>query len=308
MLSEKSVTTLKKDYLYSLYVKVMPWNKKIEDYDKITRTKMINNMVEYLNLNPHSIYLSLNEEEFEFLKLNYDKTFPFKAFETYKPDYIVENTPFKPFEGTIFFTSGEEFVHANIESLTPVFKALPKLEKDIKKTHKDEKEISYFIVGLFRSYGALTVDEVHQLINLYYVDISRDETIYALLLPYCRRHIEYLGEENFSLPGMNEEDVNEILGSHPSSFDAIYSPEDILERGKHYFVNKDNEYNNLINNDKALFYANLFFDRLLISRGMDDLDTVITSLSDNFEDKEIFKIIEEAFNTLPTFINYEAHE
>ena len=253
---------LRKDYVYDIYKNVCQNN--YEDYDTITRKKMIESIIDEYS-NPYFFINALTADEILFVRKNLNN--------------VVDGKMAKELRDLLIYSMDSDFKYTLTEELKPYIKKALTEYKENKKKYEEEKVNAYFLVGLFRAYGVLKTKEIEELSILYF---SNKYLTSYLLHPYVQRFVErtYFDSEDYAL----KELVNDtkILKSHGKKMKTIYDYNRILSIGKFYFDSNNKNYIKLKNDPDGEKILDLVYKDFYIYAGYGQIDYYMSRHSYDF--------------------------
>lgn len=262
-------------YIFDLYKKIMPI--VLKDYDDISRSQMIKDIIEYYNNEPYVLSYILNDEELDIAFNNIGKELDNVSFR----DTLIYSQDSK----TLKFSLSEEIKDAFIEEYKDYQENKEKIEL--------EKEIDYFTVGLFRRYGALTKKEYSDIIKSIY---KIKDNISSLFSPYVKRFVQERFDETYGLIELDE-DYDDILETHPKKIELDYEIDYLINYGKCPII-KNKRYDLI--KDKI---DNYIFRDMYIYAGCVNHHGFAESYSYSLNelDEELYPVINNYFNEYPKF-------
>jgi len=290
MANINDVKKLTKDFIFDIHFRYfVDYDDYYDDelYDKLTRTKMIKEFIDYYNNDISNIYNILNEDELSYLnKFILDE------------NNINDLGEYHDIYDTLLITSNSKLKYEILDEIREsIFKALDEYNNN-KEQIEEQKEVAYLIVGLVRSYGALYIEELKKLVNLYFkVDIY-DYLNHPYVLRYVNTKSNIIRLLNFKY----EEDYIDILKSHAKTFKTIYPYDTLITIGKYYFDINNERFELLKRNKSAFKIVMQDKDEFIIYSGLDIIDSFINRAYYRYmcDEEAIMKIISFS-NALPKF-------
>lgn len=247
------INDYRKEGIYERYCILV---KKHKSYDSVTRKQMINEIFKFYNENKEEILLLFTQQELEFLfSLETNKIYPAKS-----SIHIITLIKF-------YILSFDEY-HDNFSITKELSETINELKIEYKK-HKNiiekKKENAYFIVGLLRTFGALTIKELIHMYNRF--NIENNNTIMSL---YTSRFIGLTQYNDIDYLSLSEILVysDEIIESHPKNLRVKYSLEQLISIGKNYYAIENPEYKRLYKYPNIINFITKNNNDLIIWRGM----------------------------------------
>lgn len=226
------------------------------EYDKITRNKMLETCVDIYNENPEILLDLFNEEELEILftldynsKVKYDS----KYANLYK----------------YFILSSDKYLDylSVSEELINVFDYCKNIYLNKKEEIEKNKEGVYFIVGLFRVFGVLTIKEVNYImkdLNLKYEALPLMHSLYA------KRFLDlnyYTYDKEYSLKELTMYKYD-LAQTHPKKIRLKYNFKQFVDVGIDYYVKSSPEYKKLALYPKVYdFYNSINKNDMILYKG-----------------------------------------
>ena len=169
-----------KTFIYNEYYNV---TDDYADYDKITREKMLNRIIEFYKNNPNKIIDYCNEQELRLLeKLSNNKLKKYEYDDLYKSLH------------SKLFLAPEKDGFSIIEEFQDIIK-MELMNVDYKKVRKKD-DINKKIIGLMKLYGVIMVDMLADMYMHYYSDFSSlDDCKNYILNSFYLRHYIFITEE-----------------------------------------------------------------------------------------------------------------
>ena len=259
-----------------------------EDYDDISRRKMVEAIVNHYLEKPQDLFSALNDMEIDFLRNNLRKV----------KDIRGDKYLYSLFKNTLIY-----FGLIDCYEIEPRILSLLKSIFDNKKENqyidKLDKEKAYLTVGLFRCYGVLTRNEFYSLYGKYY---KLEESYYYLTHPYVRRFVtEDVYEELYYLDDLYY-GYQQVLNTHAKTFKTFYSKEQLINIGKYGFDINTKAYQVAVKDKVLVDRFHLFADDFIINVGLkryEDCYHYIKYFSYNSE--KYLYMAGDVFATMPTF-------
>ena len=262
-------------YIYDLYKKIMP--AVLDDYDSISRSKMIKQIIAYYNNEPRIMSYILNDEEIKIAFNNIGKELDHISF----ADTLIYSSNPKTFK----YSLSEEIKYSFIEE----YKEYLQHKKEIEL----EKETDYYTVGLFRRYGALSKKEYNDILKSVFGNNNYTHHLYS---PYVKRFVKERFDETFGLIELDE-DYDDILKTHPKKIKIDYTYDELIQMGKNVII-KNHRYNLL--KDRLYKYM---FDDLYLYAGCNNINDFIShnynSICDLSDDLKM--VLNNYFFEYPSF-------
>ncbi|MBO5542047.1 MAG: hypothetical protein J5936_01300, partial [Acholeplasmatales bacterium] len=220
---------LTKTFIYDIYFKLLvQYDDYYDDtlYEKLTRKKMVTELVNYYNNDISNIYNILTEDELDFLH----------KFMNSKNNMSLDY--YHDIYDTLLISCDSKLNYSILDELKDSIAKALRIYKENKIKIEKEKELAYLIVGLVRSYGALKYEELVELTS-YYNNIDVDE---YLNHPYVNRYVNTKSNIIKLYKLYYECDYEEILKSHSDTFKTLYPYDKLINIGKYYFDISDDKY------------------------------------------------------------------
>ena len=280
---------LTKTFIYDIYFKLLvQYDDYYDDtlYEKLTRKKMVTEVVNYYNNDISNIYNILTDDELDFLhKFMHSKN-------NVSLDY------YHDIYDTLLISCDSKLNYSILDELKDSITQALRIYKENKIRIEKEKKLAYLIVGLVRSYGALKYEELVELIS-YYNNIDVDE---YLNHPYVNRYVNTKSNIIKLYKLYYECDYEEILKSHSDTFKTLYPYDKLINIGKHYFDISDDKYKLLKKDIQAYDFVMQDKEEFIIRCGLGLLvDYVNNNLRLYFYNDESLRIILNFGSSLPTF-------
>ena len=291
MATIKDITRTHKTFIYEIYTKIfgLPYDIFSEDYDKLTRKKMVNEIYDLYRYDYKIIYYALNDNDLNIVDLIYQNKYNHKMF--MDNEYISHYNDLLILD-CLYYSIADEIKDTVKLALDEYKKNKDKIEK--------EKEKLYLIVGLIRSYGVLKYNELEYLFKLYFNETIDEyiNSLYVSLNSYYYDNKYFISEDL-----INYED--DILKTHSKEFKTLYDYDYLITRGKYFYDINSDAYKLVKNNNQLLFLIN-HNDSISLYKGFNNVDGFLKNdkfLFDyylkNQEDLDIFL---NFVNSLPVFL------
>lgn len=233
----------RKDVCYSTYEIL---TESEVDYDKISRKQMIDDCIKLYIENPNIINYIYNEEEL-------DDLYTLKDIVTNKDNNVSKYYEF-------FLYTIDDRTYTITEELYDVLKQAKELYYNHKKEIEKEKEIQYIIVGLIRSYGALTLKELSTLVS----KLSDKEFDITLREYYYFKRFATFDDYPFT-PVITLYDLEgyclDFIDSHPKDMRLLKTKIQYINIGCNYFDTDSIHYKNAIRHKKINEFLETEFDK-----------------------------------------------
>lgn len=271
-----------------------------EEYEKITRKKMLERCVKIYNKNPLKVFEILDDKELEILfSLDSNSVLPFSG------NYV---TLFRSF----LLSYDENFSLISVtDELKDVFNYCKDKYLNDKKSIMKDKEKYYFILGLFRVFGVLSIDEINYIID----DLKLDYIGIDLLnSSYIRRFVDFdpFGYDKvYSLVELSEYKYD-FFDTHPKRIRLKHTYNQFVEVGMDYYVKSSPEYKRLFKYPKVHdYFEKNDKNKIILFKGcglasqffVEELERFIDELDE--DEKAVFFTF---FDLLPIYVMQKSEE
>jgi len=291
MTDKESLMNSNKALLFFTYCKIFNLDYDSDElYDNITNEKMINEIFNfYINNKNHFIINALNEFDIDILEKMINK-YP-------TPNYVSYHGIYNLFICDIHKEEVADELYPTVENeLNYYFDNIELI--------KENKEKAYIIVGLIRTYGILTYDELNKLFNHYYDNLNIDDYInhpYVIFNTYHHNNIYY--DNNTLIP---YKDL--VLNNHNKLFDNIYDYKYINTRGRYYFDTFQDEYLNIINDINLFDFMIIYNEDISKFKGLNySFNEFINKINIDINNNEYInnkniKLIKSFYESQPSYL------
>ena len=221
MINKKEYLRNDKRNIYMMYSKIV---KKVEEYDDIKRSQMLDAIIASLEDNYKLINSLIDEDEliniYNYIEGNNSNTINFYLF-GHNVDY-------------------NNFVY---EGYVPFIKKAYEYYINNKEEYYQTKEKEYFALGLIITYGALTIKNFAKLFNNQYPNDNYKDYLNS---PFLKSYA-FSTNRNITLSEI-EPLRNKIISSQPNEIKLKTSKEEIINRGKNLISKNTKLYNEIENN------------------------------------------------------------
>lgn len=221
MINKKEYLRNDKRNIYMMYSKIV---KKVEEYDDIKRSQMLDAIIASLEDNYKLINSLIDEDEliniYNYVEGNNSNTINFYLF-GHNVDY-------------------NNFVY---EGYVPFIKKAYEYYINNKEEYYQTKEKEYFALGLIITYGALTIKNFAKLFNNQYPNDNYKDYLNS---PFLKSYA-FSTNRNITLSEI-EPLRNKIISTQPNEIKLKTSKEEIINRGKNLISKNTKLYNEIENN------------------------------------------------------------
>ena len=293
-------TNLEHTEKYLIYHTYSMFIRNNRQYNQITIEEMMLEVIRFYNKNKKIFIEIFSDEEIEQLIDDID-------LESYNYPLIHNLRQF--FFCSINDMDNEDF-SISLETKDIVLECLEYYKQNKDKIIKD-KYYEYFIVGLFRSYGLLTLEELIKLFRLYNVNIIP----FSLLNRYYVKRFIMQSDKQKDLYYLAPFNGCEIQMFNKRKYidKIVYTKDEIVERGKHYFIEEGYKYKVASSFESFYFFRNsLPMDELIVDIGMDEkimnVMEYVDELCENAGiDKDEKSLYYDLIYDLPSFV-YDSYD
>lgn len=277
MINKKLYLMNGKEFIYDLYSNLV---KNAEKYENITRSKMLDQIIEALDKDFKLINILYTEE-----KINNLNGFIEGKIDDINIDYFCgfnENNLIDVYEGFVpYIKKAYEFT--------------------LDKNYALFKEPYYYAMGLILSFGALKISDFVELFNKEYPLLDAKKVLKS---PYVIQYAK-IGKKYVALKQVwNSKDY--IIDSQNLDFNLNNSKLDFIERG-HYLISRNTKnYNKILENIRFefIFKFNYFIFETICYAGFNNFDGFIDVVFKNIElDENELRMISNFFQSLPDWIS-----
>jgi len=297
----KLANKYRKESLYDNYYYL---TKEPEEYDKITKYKMVLSVYEMFNESPSLILEICTTEELLLLKKLLKKPIPI----THPSDEIFTSLHNK-FLLLLDFTSGLNEIPSEVEQA--IKQALNNFD-EVKSREKDE--LNYLLVGIIRTYFILTLDEMFGVFSEYhalsYVNLKNHlkESLYLRRFIDSNNENVYISEEYLDYLDW----VLDTLDNRENDFNHLYKKSELVSVGKHRVNLEDSDIKKLyqlIERNTEQFAQNLLLNQFktLTALSMPDGFHEFLNYLHRFSNEKIemnnktLQIVMNAWNKMPNW-------
>ena len=276
MINKKEYLRNNKQDIYEVYKRIV---RKFEDYSKIIRSQMLDEIISSLENDYKLINSLLSESElinvYKYIEGDIDGSFEFVTF-GHNPNY-------------------SNYVY---EGYVPFIKKAYEYYINNKEEYYQTREKEFYALGLILTYGSLTNKNFGILFNNQYPNDNYKDYLNSPFLRF------YTFSNNKSTTLLEIEPLrNNILPLHSNNIKLKTSKEEIINRGKNIISKNTKLYNKIENNknlNKFLKYNFLKIEFVCFA-GFNNFDGFLQEYShdiDNTSDEEI-DLLFNFFNNLP---------
>ena len=221
MINKKEYLRNDKRNIYMMYSKIV---KKVEEYDDIKRSQMLDAIIASLEDNYKLINSLIDEDEliniYNYIEGNNSNTINFYLF-GHNVDY-------------------NNFIY---EGYVPFIKKAYEYYINNKEEYYQTKEKEYFALGLIITYGALTIKNFAKLFNNQYPNDNYKDYLNS---PFLKSYA-FSTNRNITLSEI-EPLRNKIISTQPNEIKLKTQKEEIINRGKNLISKNTKLYNEIENN------------------------------------------------------------
>lgn len=276
MINKKEYLRNNKQDIYELYKRIV---RKFEDYSKIIRSQMLDEIISNLENDYKLINSLLSESElinvYKYIEGDIDGSFEFVTF-GHNPNY-------------------SNYVY---EGYVPFIKKAYEYYINSKEEYYQTREKEFYALGLILTYGSLTNKNFGILFNNQYPNDNYKDYLNSPFLRF------YTFSNNKSTTLLEIEPLrNKILPLHSNNIKLKTSKEEIINRGKN-IISKNTKLYNKIENNKSLnkfLKFNFLKIEFVCFAGFNNFDNFLHEFSydlDDASDEEI-DLLFDFFNNLP---------
>lgn len=296
-LSLNNLTHTEKYIIYNTYSLLI---RNPKPYLKISINEMISECLKFYSKNKNIFLEIYSDEEIEQL---------INDLELKEPNYPLIHNLIHFFFCAVGDMEKEDF-SLSLETKDMVLESLEYYKQNKEKIIKD-KYYEYFLVGLFRSYGILTMEDIIKLFKLYNVNIIPYSLLNRL---YVKRFVMQSNDDSnlyCLLPFMGKE--VELYPKRKFIDNIIHTKEELVERGKHYFIEQEYKYQVASSYESfTAFKYSLPMDEIIVDIGIDEEVTNAMSFVDDLcdqllIDQEVKSVFYDLLYDLPSFV-YDSYE